>query len=534
MARRYWLAFALLRRSVARRRVHAEDADHAGQGDRGARRNRGDLRELSRGRRVGDAERALPRVPHRRAHRRLGRRRVSRPASRRQRRRLLHLPRRARRPRRGHRRARHATRSRTSTPTSRCSVRTSEVACAGCHAEGTEFRAAPRTCIGCHAGRRRARRRARADVRGLSQQRRRGAARRSITARAFALAGKHAATPCAGCHENQSFAATPKECAACHRADDVHARPQRRAMRQLPQRRRLERGELRSRRRQRLRAARQPPALDLRVVPRDEPRRGAAVDVRGLSSQRRPASRRARPEVRGLPQRGAVGRDELRSLARQRFRARRRAREVECTSCHTAGRRSRSRARVHVVPRRRTRTRPSRRALRPVPLAAAWLRRCASITISSRSRCSASTRRSQCVDCHASLAFHDAGANCADCHAAQDAHDGAFGAACGTCHNPRDWRAVSFDHAAQTGFALTGAHARADVLDLPRQRAVSPPRARRRAASATAKTTRMAAASAPTARAATAPIRSARFAGGEADAGETRYSQRPHSRCSRR
>ena len=76
-------------------------------------------------------------------------------------------------------------------------------------------------------------------------------------------------------------------------------------------------------------------------------------------------------------------------------------------------------------------------------------------------------------------------------------------------------------------FRADGRACAGDVLDLPRRAGVSPPRARRRAASATAKTIRTAAASAPTARAATAPSRSARFAGGEADAGETRCSQRP-------
>jgi hypothetical protein len=66
----------------------------------------------------------------------------------------------------------------------------------------------------------------------------------------------------------------------------------------------------------------------------------------------------------------------------------------------------------------------------------------------------------QCVDCHVSLAFHDAGGSCIDCHAAQDPHRRAFGEACATCHNPSDWLSVSFDHGARTGFALDGAHER--------------------------------------------------------------------------
>jgi hypothetical protein len=63
-----------------------------------------------------------------------------------------------------------------------------------------------------------------------------------------------------------------------------------------------------------------------------------------------------------------------------------------------------------------------------------------------------------CTDCHASAAFHDAGAACTDCHGASDVHGGAFGQECATCHNPRDWQAWAFDHDLQAGFPLTGAH----------------------------------------------------------------------------
>ena len=251
MARRYWLAL-LCGDSVDRRRVHAEDADHAGPGHRGARRNRRDLRELSRGRRVGDAKRALPRVPHRGAH---GRPRPASgftagiPTSKVPAAYTCH----------DEHEGRDAdivelecrTRSRTSTPTFRCSARTTKSPCAGCHAEGTEFRAAPRTCIGCHADDDAARGRARADVRRLSRQRPRGAARRSITRRVFALDRQARGDAVRGCHENQSFAARAEGMRRLPSRRRRSPRPQRRAMRQLPQRRRLERGELRPRRRQR-------------------------------------------------------------------------------------------------------------------------------------------------------------------------------------------------------------------------------------------------------------------------------------------
>ena len=75
------------------------------------------------------------------------------------------------------------------------------------------------------------------------------------------------------------------------------------------------------------------------------------------------------------------------------------------------------------------------------------------------------------------------------------------GPTCATCHNPRDWQATSFDHAAQTGFALIGRARACDVLErATAQASGAPPRARRLAASVIAQTTRTVAASAPTAR----------------------------------
>ena len=64
-----------------------------------------------------------------------------------------------------------------------------------------------------------------------------------------------------------------------------------------------------------------------------------------------------------------------------------------------------------------------------------------------------------CASCHESAAFHDAGHDCISCHREDDLHRGGLGPQCDDCHNPASWQAWLFDHDAQTGFALNGAHA---------------------------------------------------------------------------
>ena len=64
-----------------------------------------------------------------------------------------------------------------------------------------------------------------------------------------------------------------------------------------------------------------------------------------------------------------------------------------------------------------------------------------------------------CVDCHASLRFHDAATECASCHAKDDVHDATLGTNCVQCHNPQDWKVARFDHARIADFELTGVHA---------------------------------------------------------------------------
>lgn len=66
-----------------------------------------------------------------------------------------------------------------------------------------------------------------------------------------------------------------------------------------------------------------------------------------------------------------------------------------------------------------------------------------------------------CATCHVGERYKDLPVACSSCHAIQDAHRGRYGTKCDTCHTPRTWTAVHFNHAKSTKFPLLGAHAKA-------------------------------------------------------------------------
>jgi hypothetical protein len=74
-----------------------------------------------------------------------------------------------------------------------------------------------------------------------------------------------------------------------------------------------------------------------------------------------------------------------------------------------------------------------------------------------------------CAQCHATLAFTHAPTQCYGCHAGNDIHKGGLGKKCETCHSTGGWALWTFDHGKQTGFALTGAHAKLDCADCHHQ-----------------------------------------------------------------
>lgn len=77
--------------------------------------------------------------------------------------------------------------------------------------------------------------------------------------------------------------------------------------------------------------------------------------------------------------------------------------------------------------------------------------------------------RVECKACHKQPTFKDASTNCRVCHEGDDSHKGRLGPDCGQCHNARDWKQWSFDHNERTRFRLDGGHERLDCLACHRE-----------------------------------------------------------------
>lgn len=70
--------------------------------------------------------------------------------------------------------------------------------------------------------------------------------------------------------------------------------------------------------------------------------------------------------------------------------------------------------------------------------------------------------RAACAACHTGDRYDDPiETECQACHGADDEHRGLAGPDCGRCHGPAGWLPADFDHARDTKFPLSGAHAAA-------------------------------------------------------------------------
>ncbi len=64
-----------------------------------------------------------------------------------------------------------------------------------------------------------------------------------------------------------------------------------------------------------------------------------------------------------------------------------------------------------------------------------------------------------CASCHLNdMEIPEPPTTCNECHSANDPHQGRNGADCSQCHDQQSWSDARFDHMAETGFELQGAH----------------------------------------------------------------------------
>jgi hypothetical protein len=334
--------------------------------------------------------------------------------------------------------------------------------CAGCHAADEPYRGAPSECAACHGEEDPHRGRlgeACGDCHSVDGWR---SAEFDHDKTSFPLIGKHIVVDCASCHVNERYEATPKDCYACHRVNDVH----------------LGRfgGECSS--------CHTPAAWD--SVEFDH-----AADTRfPLRGAHRSAECRechtgdlyADPAPRDCfschrtddEHKGRFGKacetchaerswkaDHFDHETATDFPLRGRHREVDCVACHTSVigdeklpsdcRSCHESDDVHLGQEGPDCARCHRESgwrehvffdhdLTTFPLLGLH-----AITA--------------CEECHASAAFQDAPESCDSCHRAEDYHEGRLGASCEPCHNPNSWRLWRFDHDTETRFPLEGAHA---------------------------------------------------------------------------
>ena len=69
-------------------------------------------------------------------------------------------------------------------------------------------------------------------------------------------------------------------------------------------------------------------------------------------------------------------------------------------------------------------------------------------------------RNVACATCHIGERYKGLATTCRSCHSLQDKHAGKYGARCETCHTPKAWTAITFNHDKATKFPLRGGHAK--------------------------------------------------------------------------
>jgi len=69
-------------------------------------------------------------------------------------------------------------------------------------------------------------------------------------------------------------------------------------------------------------------------------------------------------------------------------------------------------------------------------------------------------KKVDCQLCHAGNRYKKTPKACVSCHSLNDAHGRRYGEKCQTCHTPRKWKKVKFNHDRDTKYKLVGNHAK--------------------------------------------------------------------------
>lgn len=337
-------------------------------------------------------------------------------------------------------------------------------ACDACHKPGRKYREAPSGCIDCHRADEPHAGKLGADCAVCHETATWSQGRFDHGKTRFALRERHAEVTCSACHGDNRYAGTPTQCSACHAPDDVH---------------RGGRGPdcgschgLAGWKTTRFDHARETgygltgahAPLDCKSchatakltdpLPRDcagchrkadshASRFGEACEKCHATSAWQPASfdhvRDGRFELLGRHAKLDCHACHTGVVAQQKL-------GTECYACHRnqdahAGRLGQDCQRCHGVERWRAGV-AFDHELVDFPLVGLHV-------------------AVPCHECHATSTFKGAVQDCHGCHQREDKHQGALGKDCESCHSPSGWGLWEFDHVKATGFALSGAHARA-------------------------------------------------------------------------
>jgi hypothetical protein len=95
--------------------------------------------------------------------------------------------------------------------------------CASCHKSGKRWRDAPSDCFSCHQKDDKHQEKLGKECNTCHGTETWRKAKFDHQKTKFPLEGAHGKVLCAACHPGEKYKETPKECAACHKIDDVHA-----------------------------------------------------------------------------------------------------------------------------------------------------------------------------------------------------------------------------------------------------------------------------------------------------------------------